>query len=212
MIRNSNAPNATLNSTKTNFILSNDGNLHNPYRDNHRYYRCHFFQRYFIQEKMMNHLAKTILLAFKKGYLPPMADKPDYNDDEIEHIEESIGFKPEVPMPGPMPPKPFDPDDLTDEEKIKVFHSLFTYHPGQHVRNLLNERGYVHMVGVNLNGVRLYGVIYEKHKLVFSTAIELKPIGFQKDVEDKPLSKERKTDIDESIHKGIQKHHKNKQP
>jgi hypothetical protein len=157
----------------------------------------------------MNHLAKTILLALKKGYLPPMADKPIF-DDDIERIEESIGLN--VPMPGPMPPKPFNPDDLTKEQKIEVFHSLFTFHPGQHVRNLLNERGYVHMVGVNLNGVRLYGVIYEKHKLVFSSAVELKPIGFKKDIDDKPLSKERKTDIDESIHKGIQKHHNNKQP
>jgi hypothetical protein len=50
--------------------------------------------------------------------------------------------------------------------------------------------------------------MYENHQFQFETDASLKPIGFQKDSDDKPLSKERKTDIDESIHRGIKKHQK----
>jgi hypothetical protein len=125
-----------------------------------------------------------------------MADKPDDIDESVS-MPDSVSLKP-----------PFDPNSLTTEEKIQVMKSIFTYHPGQFVRNLLNENGYIHMIGINLNGTKLYGVMYEKHQFQFETNASLKPIGFQKDPDDKPLSQERKTDIDESIHKGIKKHQK----
>jgi len=128
----------------------------------------------------------------------------DKSEDLIERIDESIGLsdRPNVPMPGPMPPRPdddpqqyFDPEQLTNAEKIKVLESMFKYHPGQHVRNLLNENGYVHTIGLTIDGRRIYGVIHTNQNFQYYTAAEIKSYGFQ---EKKDAKASKRTDIDES--------------